>query len=58
MHDVCSQDDNRILSYTTDDNIGYLGANTISHTFEEAPTQFTQLFTVQDVVLGYTMPRI
>lgn len=56
MHDVCSQDDNRILSYTTADNIGYLGANTISHTFEVAPTQFTQLFTVQDVVLGYTMP--
>ena len=56
-----AQDNKRILIFKTQDNIRYLSANTTlfgDGTFKTVPTQFIQLFTVHDAVLGYTMTLI
>lgn len=61
IHDSGARDDKRILIYATYDNIRYLSASTTllsDGNFKIASTQFTQLFTLHGVVLGYTMPLI
>lgn len=58
MHNSSAQDDERILIYTTYDNIQYSGTSTLFNdgTFKTAPTKFTQVLC--SVVLGYTTPLI
>ena len=60
-HKSDAQDEGRILICTIYENIQYLNTSATlfsDGTFETAPTQFTQLFTVHGVVLDYTMPLI
>ena len=55
INDSTAQDDKRILIYTIYDSIQYLSASTTffsDGTFKMPPTQFTQLFTVPNLVLG------
>lgn len=59
IHGSAAQDDERLLIYTTDVSIWYLSASLTlfsDGTFKMA--QFTQLFTVHNVVLSYTMALI
>lgn len=61
MHNFGASDGERILIYIIYDNIRYLSASTTlfsDGTFKAASTQFTGLFIVHGVVLGYTMPLI
>lgn len=58
-HDSMAHNDERILIHTKYDNIQYLSDNTTlfsDGTFKMAPIQFTQLFTVLDVVSDYPVP--
>ncbi|KFD49637.1 hypothetical protein M514_09469 [Trichuris suis] len=61
MHDSGSEDEERILLFSTEENVRYLSASSTSlcdDTFKTAPTQFTQLFTVHGLVSGYPVPLV
>ncbi|KFD46117.1 hypothetical protein M514_13012 [Trichuris suis] len=61
MHDSGSEDEERIVIFSTEENVAYLSASSTlfcDGTFKTAATQFTQLFTVHGLVLGYPVPLV
>ncbi|KFD59233.1 hypothetical protein M514_28588, partial [Trichuris suis] len=61
MHDSGAEDEERVLIFSTQENVRHLSASATlfcDGTFKTAPTQFAQLFTVHGVVLGYPVPLV
>ncbi|KFD61048.1 hypothetical protein M514_08442 [Trichuris suis] len=61
MHDSGAEDEERVLIFSTQENVRHLSASaTLScdGTFKTSPTQLAQLFTVHGVVLGYPVPLV